>query len=146
MVKNQIIKLGVSSNVKRKMIEFMNIGELARATGLSTDTLRFYEKSGLIERPDRSANGYRRYTTEHAERVNLVKTAKALGFSLAEVRGVLPKLDHGTLTRGEIESRLTAKLVDIERQMQHLQALKDHLLATAKTLTCEASDPISVVL
>ncbi len=64
----------------------MNISALAKATGVTVDTLRYYEKQMLLDAPAREENGYRVYTEAHLERVRFVRGAQALGFSLAEIR------------------------------------------------------------
>lgn len=121
----------------------MNIGKLAAATGVSPDTLRYYEKEGLIEPPSRSASGYRQYDDAHVARVRFVRSAQALGFTLGEIRGIVPRLAAGTFGRQEIEARLHAKLAEIDAHMQQLQTLKQELQATFALLTCAPGQAVS---
>lgn len=121
----------------------MNIGKLADATGVSPDTLRYYEKEGLIDPPRRGSNGYRRYDDVHVSRVRFVRSAQALGFSLAEIREVVPRLATGTFSRLEIEARLNAKLVEIDAHIQQLQGLRQELQDTFAQLRCAPSAPVS---
>ncbi len=114
----------------------MNIGTLAQLTGTTPDTLRYYEREGLLEPPARGANGYRRYGDTHAARVRFVRSAQALGFSLAEIRWILPRLDAGQVDRREIEQHLQAKIAEIDAHMRQLRALKRELLATFASLGC----------
>lgn len=114
----------------------MNISQLAKAVGVSTDTVRYYEKQGLISAPQRQANGYRRYTDTHVDLVRFVRGAQALGFSLAEIRAILPQVVQGTLGRTEIEQQLKAKMAQIDAHMAQLKTLKKELAATFSALRC----------
>ena len=114
----------------------MNISQLAKAVGVSTDTVRYYEKQGLISAPQRQANGYRRYTDTHVDLVRFVRGAQALGFSLAEIRAILPQVVQGTLGRSEIEQQLKAKMAQIDAHMAQLKTLKKELAATFSALRC----------
>ena len=114
----------------------MNISQLAKAVGVSTDTVRYYEKQGLISAPQRQANGYRRYTDTHVDLVRFVRGAQALGFSLAEIRAILPQVVQGTLGRTEIEQQLKAK-------MAQLKTLKKELAATFSALRCAPHQPVA---
>ena len=114
----------------------MNISQLAKAVEVSTDTVRYYEKQGLISAPQRQANGYRRYTDTHVDLVRFVRGAQALGFSLAEIRAILPQVVQGTLGRTEIEQQLKAK-------MAQLKTLKKELAATFSALRCAPHQPVA---
>ena len=117
----------------------MNISQLAKAVGVSTDTVRYYEKQGLISPPQRQANGYRRYTDTHVDLVG----AQALGFSLAEIRAILPQVVQGTLGRSEIEQQLQAKMAQIDAHMAQLKTLKKELEATFSALRCAPHQPVA---
>lgn len=121
----------------------MNIGKLADATGVSPDTLRYYEKGGLIAPPKRAANGYRHYDESHVSRVRFVRSAQALGFSLAEIREIVPQLDAGTFRRHEIEARLHAKLAEIDAHIRQLEVLRRELQGTFAQLTCAPAAAVS---
>lgn len=123
----------------------MNIGQLAEQAGVSADTLRFYEREGLIEPPARAANGYRSYRTEDAQRVRFVRSAQALGFTLAEIRGILPRLDAGQMDRGAIEAHLQAKIAEIDGHIRQMQAKKRELIATFRSLSCPPGTPVGSV-
>lgn len=114
----------------------MNISQLAKANQVSTDTVRYYEKQGLIAAPTRQHNGYRTYTPAHAETLKFVRGAQALGFSLAEIRTILPQLAQGKFGRADIELQLKTKMAQIDAHMQQLQTLKQELQATFASLTC----------
>lgn len=100
----------------------MRVGVLATRTGVSTDTIRLYESMGLI-RSARSANGYRDFPDESLTIVELVRKAQRLGFSLREIGAVLRGLS-GDLSRSEVETLLTRKMADIDRQIEDLNALR----------------------
>jgi DNA-binding transcriptional MerR regulator len=109
---------------------FMRAGELARAAGVSTDTLRHYERKGVLARPRRSANGYREYPPEALARVLLVRRALGVGFTLAELARILRVRDRGGAPCREVRELAAAKLADVEEQLGSLAALRDELRAT----------------
>jgi DNA-binding transcriptional MerR regulator len=121
----------------------MNIGQLAEQTGVSADTLRYYEREGLIEPPARAANGYRSYREGDAQRVRFVRSAQALGFTLAEIRGILPQLHAGRMDRRAIEAHLQAKIAEIDGHIRQMQAKKRELIATFKALSCPVDQPLT---
>ena len=104
----------------------MRIGQLAQATGLSRDALRFYEKRGLLT-PQRSSNGYRSYPPEAADWLRYVRTAQSLGFTLAEIEADLPLLVAGDASAESLRVALRRKLDDITRRVEGLTALRDEL-------------------
>jgi MerR family transcriptional regulator, copper efflux regulator len=104
----------------------MRIGQLAQATGLSRDALRFYEKRGLLT-PQRSSNGYRSYPVEAADWLRYVRTAQSLGFTLAEIEADLPLLAAGDASAESLRVALRRKLDDITRRVEGLTALRDEL-------------------
>lgn len=121
----------------------MNISQLAKAVGVSTDTVRYYEKQGLLGAAQRQENGYRRYAQADIGQVRFVRGAQALGFSLAEIRTILPQLAQGTLGRAEIEHQLQTKIAQIDAHMVQLQTLKQELTATFNALRCAPTQPVS---
>lgn len=105
----------------------MQIGELAEATGISRDTLRYYEKRGLLL-ARRGSNGYRDYPDEAADLLRYIRTAQTLGFTLQEIEADLPLL---TAPAGDsaaaLRAALQAKLAEIDRRIDGLQALRGEL-------------------
>jgi len=120
----------------------MNIGALATATGVTPDTLRYYEREGLVDAPRRGDNGYRQYGDADVARVRFVRGAQALGFTLAEIRVAVGRLRKGRFCRADIEAQLHRKVAEIDAHMAQLRALKKELLATFASLTCE--DPAAM--
>ena len=105
----------------------MNIGELAKKTGLTASKIRFYESIDLLKLVDRRPNGYRAYPAEAVTVLNLITIAQQAGFSLDEIRALLPvdlgHWDHDTLTNA-----LTSKVADIEALERRLARNKTQLL------------------
>jgi DNA-binding transcriptional MerR regulator len=121
----------------------MKIGELAAATGLTVDTLRYYEKLRVLDPPRRLANGYRRYGAQHLERIRFVQSAKALGFSLAEIVTFIPRLSAGKMGRAELEAELHEKLREVRAEIAKLGALERNLTKTLSALSCAYDAPLS---
>jgi MerR family copper efflux transcriptional regulator len=102
----------------------MRIGQLARKAGVTADTLRFYEREGIIARPRRMISGYRNYADDTIDRLQFVKDAKALGFSLREIRELLSMGVKSTRECGPITRRAEAKLVEMTSQITRLQRMQ----------------------
>ncbi len=108
----------------------MRIGSLADAAGVSRDTLRFYEKQGLI-RSSRTENGYRKYAPETAQLVIYIRTAQKLGFSLAEIGESLPAIWNASDPDTAL-AVLMQKARGIDERISGLQNLKQNLLTRAR--------------
>lgn len=115
----------------------MNISQLARASQISTDTLRYYEKLGLLPAAARQPNGYRHYGAAELETLRFIRGAQALGFSLKEIAAILPQMAQGQFGRTEIEHKLRDKMAEIDARIGQLQQLKAELAATFASLRCE---------
>lgn len=108
----------------------MRIGELAACSGLSNDTLRYYEKQGLIPAPQRGLNGYRDYPEETLQHLLLVNQAKAVGFTLAECEQLLSIFrSRGDYSCAEVKTFAEKKLAEFEQQIQRLQSMSSNLHA-----------------
>jgi MerR family copper efflux transcriptional regulator len=117
---------GVRSKVKLLSAPSMRIGQLATATGLSRDALRFYEKRGLLA-ARRASNSYRDYPPESAQWLRYIRTAQSLGFTLAEIEADLPLLADAAASAPALREALQRKVVDITRRVDGLLALRDEL-------------------
>lgn len=105
----------------------MQIGDLAEATGISRDTLRYYEKRGLLV-ARRSGNGYRDYPAEAADWLRYIRTAQALGFTLQEIEADMPLLSApGGDSASALRAALQSKLAEIDRRIDGLQVLRGEL-------------------
>lgn len=105
----------------------MKIGELAKATGLSAKTIRFYEGEGLIPDPPRTGSGYRSYSTPDADRLVFILKAKRLGLSLDEIKGILQLHDGSEPTCVHVRSLLDEKVAQVETAIQDLLGFKEEL-------------------
>lgn len=112
--------------------DVLNSGKLAKLVGVSTDTLRHYERKGVLARPQRSGNGYRQYPASALDRVRLVRNALAVGFTLDELAGILRLRDKGGAPCHEVRALAAAKLAQVESQLNDLIALRDELRTTLK--------------
>lgn len=109
--------------------EFLRAGELARAAGVSTDTLRHYERKGVLARPRRSANGYREYPAAALARVRLVRRALAVGFTLDELARILRARERGGAPCREVRELAARKLAGVEERLRELVAVREELRA-----------------
>ncbi len=104
---------------------------LARRTGCNLETIRYYEKIGMMPDPPRTAAGYRVYDEGHVSRLRFILRARELGFSLNEVRGLLTLVDRGTQTCAEVRERTQNHLADVRAKIQDLKRIERVLAATA---------------
>lgn len=102
----------------------MTIGRLARRAGVTVDTLRFYERQGIIARPRRLVSGYRNYSDEDIDRLQFVKDAKGLGFSLREIRELLSMGVRSTHECGPLTRKAESKLEEMTTEIARLQRLQ----------------------
>lgn len=98
--------------------------ELARLAGVSTDTLRFYEREGLLAKPPRTSGNYRVYPADALKRIQLVRGGLSLGFSVAELRQLLAVRDRGGIPCLQARKLAKSKLDAIEQDIRDLQALR----------------------
>lgn len=126
----------------------MQIGELSKKTGVSRDTIRYYEKLGLIPPPKRAGlfNNYKNYTAPVLKRLLAIRKIKAYGFTLKETQAMLIFFEEGVLERDRGNRYIAKKIAGIEHQINELamvkKRLEDVLEADKKTGTC----PISRIL
>jgi DNA-binding transcriptional MerR regulator len=102
----------------------MKIGEVAKRANVSVDTVRFYERRGILPPASRRSSGYRIYGEGTVERIHLVKYVQALGIELAEIRSMLSLLDAGTATCENQRPRFEATLARIDREIAALRATR----------------------
>ena len=111
----------------------MKIGELARAAGVPIDTVRYYERQGLLPLPARTASGYRQYGHDAAARLRFVRRAKALGFTLEEIRELLGLSARREADMAGMKAAAMQKLADIDDKLAELQRMRaglDSLIAS----------------
>lgn len=105
----------------------MRAGELARLTGVSTDTLRHYERLGLLPNPPRTSGGYRDYLPHSLERVRLIRRALSVGFSLPELTTILRMRDGGQPPCHRVQAIAESKLQQVKQQIKDLSEMRDQL-------------------
>jgi MerR family copper efflux transcriptional regulator len=107
-------------------VRAFTIGNLARAADVSVETVRYYERRGLLERPVRRGSEYREYSDDDVARLRFIRRAKALGFTLAEIRELLHAADSRCADGVLVAAR--AKLAQVDDEAAELGALRDRLL------------------
>lgn len=119
----------------------LTIGQVARKAGFGIETVRFYERNGLIDEPPRKTSGYRQYPESVISRLQFIKRAKELGFSLREIKELLSLRVDPTTTCSDIRERAAAKITDIEGKIQSLEKIKEVLMGL--TTSCSGLGPVS---
>ena len=109
-------------------MEMLSIGQVAQKAGVSVETVRFYEREGLLEEPPRRASGYRQYSEQVVTRLHFIKRAKLLGFSLKEITELLLLRVDAQTSCEEVKERTEAKIVEVERKLVELQRMRQALL------------------
>ncbi len=102
----------------------MTIGQVAKKAGIGIETIRFYERKGLIDEPPRKESGYRQYDAGVVDRLVFIQQAKMLGFTLAEIQELLSLKISPETTSREIKKIAEAKLVDIEAKVKMLRRMQ----------------------
>jgi len=106
--------------------------ELARRSGCNLETIRYYEKIGLLPDPPRSEAGYRLYDEHHLQRLRFILRARELGFPVEEIRGLLGLVDGGNQTCAEVKSRTQKHLADVRTRIADLTRIERVLAQTAE--------------
>ncbi len=122
-------------------MQSLTIGKVARLAGVGVETIRFYERQGLIAEPPRKESGYRQYPQQTVVRVRFIRRAKELGFTLKEINEMLYLRNDPNTTCEEIRVLAEAKKVDIEEKIRALQKIKEALVKLLAT--CEGRGPVS---
>ena len=111
--------------------------KLAQRTGCYLETIRYYEKIGMMPDPPRTASGYRVYGESHVSRLRFILRARELGFAIEEIRGLLELVDGGTQTCAEVKERTERHLVDVRAKIADLKRIEKVLAATASRCSGE---------
>ena len=121
-------------------MEGFTTGQLAKKAGVNIETIRYYERRGLIPKPGRRDSGYRQYSDETVKRVQFIRHAKELGFSLKEIHELLSlRHDPGTPC-SMVKSKANSKIEDIEVKIRTLQGMKKALMKL--TNACSGKGPL----
>ena len=123
----------------------LTIGQLARQAGVAVETVRFYERRGLLEEPPRRPSGYRQYLPESVSRLRFILLAKQLGFSLREVQELLQIRGEGPATCFEVRRRVEVKIAALTekiRSLAHIKSTLEALLDDCKVNTLPNHCPL----
>lgn len=112
--------------------------ELARRTNCNLETIRYYEKIGMMPAPPRTAAGYRIYNESHVRRLRFILRARELGFAIEEIRGLLQLVDGGNQTCAEVKARTERHLADVRAKIADLRRIERVLATTAAS--CSGDD------
>lgn len=107
----------------------LSIGALAKATGTKTETIRYYERIGIMPRPGRTEGNYRSYGRTELNRLSFVRRARDLGFSIDQVRALLDLADDRTRSCGSVDALAREHVTEIDRKIADLSALRRELSA-----------------
>jgi MerR family transcriptional regulator, copper efflux regulator len=119
----------------------MTIGQLARSAGVGVETIRFYEREGLLCQPERRPSGYRQYPAEAVRRVRFIRHAKELGFTLKEIQDLLELRVDPSSSCADVRQRAKDKIGDIQGRIESLERVKAALEKLVKS--CRGRGPTS---
>lgn len=119
----------------------LTIGKLAKQAGLTIDTVRFYERRGLIKEPERTKSNYRIYPKEDVARLSFIKKAKELGFSLNEIKELLFIQHDPEASKADVKKRTEAKIRDVRCKIKDLTRILKALEHLSKG--CDGHGPAS---
>lgn len=119
----------------------LRIGEVANKSHVGVETVRFYEREGLIALPKRNVSGYRQYSESAIKQIQFIKHAKTLGFSLKEIRELIKLKSTRDARCKSIKSTAKAKIADIQEKIDALKRMK--MALEPLVAQCKSSDPIS---
>ena len=108
------------------------IGEMSRETGVNIETIRYYERSGIMPQPGRTQGGNRQYDHEQLKRLAFVKRSREFGFSLEEIRALLKMVDHDDFTCAQVHEMTIAHLATVKNKIAGLRRLEKALNSMAR--------------
>src|SRR5579871_5088251 len=121
-------------------LKSMTIGQVAKLAGVGVETIRFYEREGLLNKPKRRQSGYRVFTSEVVARIRFIKKAKQLGFSLREIRELLFLRVDSRATAADLKKRVDGKIIEIDYRLNDLKRMRGGLVRLSKA--CVGKGPI----
>jgi len=125
----------------------MKIGQAATRAGVSIDTLRYYERRGLLAEPQRRPSGYREYPEETVPIIRFIKRAQDLGFTLNEIEELISLRDGGDgRRRSAVRALAEAKMRDIDQKLARLQAMRSALFGLIESCACSRGRPACPIL
>jgi Zn(II)-responsive transcriptional regulator len=127
--------------LRRDLMKGLTIGKIAKSAEVGIDTVRFYEKQGLLDPPPRTESNYRIYPEEEIAKLRFIKRVKALGFSLNEIKELLSLRHDPHATKADVKQRTEAKVEDIRQKIRDLTRMLTAL--ESLSATCDGHGPIS---
>lgn len=121
-------------------MEKLTIGQLAKKANVNLETIRYYERRGLIPEPPRNKSGHREYSKEAVKRTQFIKRCQALGFSLKEVSELLSLRVDPDTTCDDVKARVVIKIADVEKRIAELEMIREALLRMASK--CVGNGPV----
>ena len=113
-------------------MEKLSTGELARRANVHIETIRYYERRGLLKEPRRNRSGHRQYSAEAVRRMEFIKRFQSLGFSLNDIQEILELKISPESTCADMQLRVTEKLADVDRRIGELDRIRDALTRLLK--------------
>ena len=120
----------------------LSIGQLAKAAQVNLETIRYYERRGLLPEPPRNQSGHRRYPMEALLRTTFIKKAQSLGFSLMEIEELLSLRVTPGSTCGDVKRRVQAKVHEVDQKISELQRIRGALYVLAER--CTGAGPVGL--
>ena len=114
----------------------MRIGEVANQAGVNVQTVRLYERLGILKKPRRLASGYRDYPADTARFIRSIKQAQRLGFTLNEIKSLIELRRRRAYTPQQARAMTEAKIRDLDEKIGHLQAMREALIRGAESCKC----------
>lgn len=119
----------------------MTIGRVAKQAAVNLETIRYYERRGILKQPSRRPSGYREYDSETVRLIRFIKRAQDLGFTLNEIKQLIELRENPRRSRTRMSALAEAKVRDIEKKIQHLQAMRQALEVLLDTCACNDRKP-----
>jgi DNA-binding transcriptional MerR regulator len=111
----------------------LKIGEVSKLSGVGIEALRFYEKQGLLGKPGRTRSGYRLYAPEVLERLEFIKRAQVLGFSLSEIARIISHKEAGESPCGQVRAIVRRRLLEIDERIRRMHEYRNELAAALES-------------
>jgi MerR family mercuric resistance operon transcriptional regulator len=121
----------------------LKVSDLASRAGITPDAVRYYERLGLLPKPERSASGYRQYDEELADRIRFIKGAQRFGLRLEPIKELLDIQDRGSCPCGHTRELLRARVQDVDEEMRRLRRLRADLVTMIERADCDAPGAMS---
>ena len=128
-----------------KVMDVLSIGKLSKQSGVNIETIRYYEKIGVMPAPGRSAGGFRIYGPDHIKRLGFVRRSRQLGFSLDEIRNLLRLVDGHGHTCAEVHALMLSHLAEIRRKIRDLRRLQRAMAEMAARCSGESVPECPIV-